>query len=186
MSEEWKDIEEYEGLYQVSSMGRVKSLNYNHTNKERILKTGKDKYGYLFVYLYKDGKRKFHKVHRLVAQAFLDNPYNLPFINHKDECKTNNFVDNIEWCTAAYNINYGTRNAKAGKTISKTNTNGERSKPVVAIDPETGKVVIEFPSTAEAGRNGFDYSAVGKCCRREKYYKTHKGFIWRYKNETTV
>ena len=108
MIEIWKDIEGYENLYQVSNLGRVKSLNYNHTGKEKIMKAKKDK-GYLRVQLYKDGKPKFYSVHRLVATSFLPNPNNLSQVNHIDEDKSNNIVDNLEWCSAKYNSNYGTR-----------------------------------------------------------------------------
>ena len=115
MTEEiWKDIPGYEGLYQVSNFGRVKSLRRPYGNnggiqwtKERILSPGKDKDGYLQVNLHCNGKQHQRKVHRLVAQAFLPNMDNLPMVNHKDEDKTNNNVDNLEWCDQKYNINYG-------------------------------------------------------------------------------
>ena len=116
MKEEiWRPIEGYEGLYEVSSYGRVKSLEKSYIRKngiidhksERILIPIKDKDGYLQVKLYKDKKQYTRKLHRLVAEAFLDNPYNKPEVNHKDEDKTNNRVDNLEWCDGKYNINYG-------------------------------------------------------------------------------
>ena len=107
--ENWKDIEGYEGIYQVSDRGRVKSLNYNHTGKEKILKTRKVKERYLHVCLWKDGEYKFCFVHRLVAQAFIPNPKNYPIINHKDENPSNNCVGNLEWCSSEYNNNYGTK-----------------------------------------------------------------------------
>lgn len=106
MKEIWKNIEGYEN-YMVSNLGRVKSLNYNRTCQERILKPGKNK-GYLQVYLCKDGKIKRFYLHRLVAKVFIPNPENKPFINHRDETRSNNCVENLEWCTAKYNINYGT------------------------------------------------------------------------------
>ena len=109
--EEWKSIPGYEGLYEVSSYGRVKSLERYKSNnggiqliKEKILKPHNTKKGYLTVQFH----NKIFKVHRLVAQAFIPNPDNLPMVNHKDEDKTNNNVDNLEWCTAKYNSNYGT------------------------------------------------------------------------------
>ena len=118
--EHWKDIEGYEGLYQVSDLGRVKALNYNKTGMERVLSAGKDTGGYMYVILHKNGKGKMCSVHRLVAQAFIPNPNGLPEINHKDECKTNNIVSNLEWCTAKYNMNYGngakTRHSKVDYT----------------------------------------------------------------------
>ena len=107
----WKDIEGYEGEYQISNYGNVKSLNYLRTGKERILKPGKNRGGYYYVQLYKN-KAKNHYIHRLVAQAFIKNPRNLPQVNHKDENKSNNRVDNLEWCMPIYNANYGTRNKR--------------------------------------------------------------------------
>ena len=115
MTEEiWKPIEGYEGQYEISSYGRVKSLKRPYENnggiqwtKERILSPGKDKDGYLQVNLHCNGKQHQRKIHRLVAQAFLPNPDNLPMVNHKDEDKTNNNVDNLEWCDHRYNMNYG-------------------------------------------------------------------------------
>ena len=117
MEEVWKDIEEYEGLYQVSNLGRVKSLNRYIISsngktlfyKEKILKLRKNKHGYLYVFLYKNTVQKFYTIHRLVANAFIENPNNYPCINHKDENKENNKVSNLEWCTYLYNNTYGTR-----------------------------------------------------------------------------
>lgn len=103
----WKDIPGYEGKYQVSNTGEVRSLNYNGTRKSKVLKQGTDKDGYKRVHLYKNGKNKNYLVHRLVAQAFLPNPNNYPIINHKDENPSNNYYKNLEWCTYEYNNNYG-------------------------------------------------------------------------------
>ena len=124
MEEFWKDIEGYEGWYQVSSQGRVRSVeryvNYKKTGlsnrKSRILKAKKDYYGYMVVNLSVNCKVKTMKIHRLVADAFIPNPDNLPCVNHKDEDKTNNFVDNLEWCSVAYNNTYGTRIDRVFKT----------------------------------------------------------------------
>lgn len=128
----WKDIEDYEGLYQVSNLGRVKRLskpkkNYNINSKsfeiimipEKIVKPQLDKNRYYRIGLTKDYKRSFYFVHRLVAQAFISNSDNLSYINHKDEDKTNNYVDNLEWCTMKYNCNYGTRNERVAKCNHK-------------------------------------------------------------------
>ena len=101
LMEEWKDIKGYEGLYKISNKGRV----YNIKLKRFM---GHESNKYMCVELGKDGKYKNYKVHRLVAQAFIPNPDNLPFINHKDENKLNNCVENLEWCTREYNVNYGT------------------------------------------------------------------------------
>ena len=122
MEEIWKDIQGYEGLYQISNLGRVKSLGRIITNKIRtyyredlILSPGKDKDGYFQVQLYKNGINKMRKVHRLVAETFILNPNNYPCINHKDENKQNNHVSNLEWCTVKYNQNYGTRTERAAE-----------------------------------------------------------------------
>lgn len=106
MTEVWENITGYEGLYQVSNLGRVKSLNYKGKGVIKILKGYIKRDGYETVTLMKDGIRKYLRVHRLVAQAFLPNPDNLPQINHKDENPLNNIVDNLEWCTPSYNTKY--------------------------------------------------------------------------------
>lgn len=166
MDEIWKDKKDYEGHYQVSNFGRVKSIKFG---KERILKLRTDKDGYFKVDLSKNNKLKTFTVHRLVAEAFLPNPHNYPCVNHKDECKTNNNVNNLEWCNSKYNINFGTRNEKASKKLSK---------PVLQYTLE-GEFVKEWSSTMECGINGYNQSNVAACCRGER--KTHRGFIWRYK-----
>lgn len=124
MIEEWRSIEGYEGLYEVSNTGQVRSLDrYVKTcyeayklHKGKILSPAKDKNGYLKVHLCYNGKHNIIRVHRLVAQAFLPNPDNLPEVNHKDEDKTNNNVDNLEWCDRKYNNNYGTKIERQKKT----------------------------------------------------------------------
>lgn len=116
----WKDIEGYEGLYEVSNLGKVRSY---HTGKVKELKQVKDKGGYLLVNLHKDGKIKRYLVHRLVAKAFLgDWSMWFPQINHKNEIKTDNSVENLEWCDGKYNINYGTRADKFVQTRIKKGT----------------------------------------------------------------
>lgn len=120
MVEIWKSILGYEGLYEVSNLGRVRSLDRRvsytngqvHIHKGRILKPGVSN-GYMQVHLCNNGSMKQPLVHRLVAEAFIPNPDNLPQVNHKDENPSNNNVDNLEWCTSEYNINYGTRTNKS-------------------------------------------------------------------------
>ena len=121
MKEVWKDIKGYEGIYQVSSIGRVKSLERiiiigygaKRVFKEKILKSNVNEHnGYLYVGLHKDGKTRSARVHRLVALAFLENDDNLPAVNHKNEIKTDNFVENLEWCDAKYNNNYSNQKKK--------------------------------------------------------------------------
>ena len=166
MKEIWKDIKDYEGHYQVSNLSRVKSIKFG---KERILKPVTDRHGYLIVGLWKNNKQKTYKVHRLVAEAFLPNPYNLPQVNHKDENPFNNNVNNLEWCNSKYNCNFGTRIERISK---------RRSKTVLQYDLE-GNFIREWKSTAECGRNGFNQGHVAACCQGK--LKKHKDSIWRYK-----
>ena len=105
----WKDAVGYEGLYEVSNLGRIKSLIDNHGNsREKIIKPIKNTNGYFIVNLSKDKKKHQIKLHRIIALTFIENPNDFPYINHKDENKTNNRVENLEWCTPKYNVNYGT------------------------------------------------------------------------------
>lgn len=171
----WKMIPGYEGLYMVSNLGRVKSLNYNHTGEEAILKPIKLKHGYLCVHLVKNGKTFQLKVHRLVAMAFIPNPNNLPCVNHKDEDKANNCVDNLEWCTYEHNNNYGTRN----KRISKKQKNRKDcSKPILQFTLD-GAFVAEWPSLKEIERQlGLNGRHIPECCRG--IYRQSHGYVWRY------
>ena len=127
MNEEWRPIEGYEGLYEVSNTGRVRSLDRYvkgkgesyRLHKGRVLSPIKDKNGYLLINLYCNGKQNIIKIHRLVAQEFLSNPDNLPEVNHKDEDKTNNRVDNLEFCDHKYNMNFGTARIRSINTKIK-------------------------------------------------------------------
>ena len=174
--EYWKPIKGYEGLYEVSNLGRVKSLKFG---KERMLKVSKDKKGYLHVVLCKENILKTYYVHRLVAEAFIDNTDNLPCVNHKDENPQNNVVSNLEWCDAKYNLNYGTRN----KRISEKMTNGKLSKPVLQYTLD-GELVKKWSSTHECSRNGYNRGNVSACCLG--YLKFYKGYIWRYEKDQDV
>lgn len=179
MEEVWKDIKGYEGLYQVSNMGRVRSLdryvNHNYVNKKliksKIRKFSTDKDGYKGVTLCKDGIQKTYKVHRLVAEAFLQNPNNLPFINHKDEDKTNNRVDNLEWCTHSYNINYGTRNKKVSTHFSK---------PVLQFTKD-GEFIKEYKSVTSAEKQNL-INHISCCCLGKLRHAG--GYVWRFKEKS--
>ena len=182
--EQWRtavyDGEIYEGLYKVSNLGKILSLNYRNTGKEGVLNPSKDKDGYLQVHLRKNGETNLCKAHRLVAQTFIPNPENLPEVNHKDEDKTNNFVflnedgsvdkekSNLEWKNHRDNLNHGTRNERAAKALSK---------PVLQLSL-SGELIREWPSVAECGRNGFSQSCVCDCCNGKLPH--HKGFRWMY------
>lgn len=175
MQEIWKNIEGYDG-YQVSNLGNVKSLNYNKTGKEKIMKLCKDKYGYLTLILYKEGKNKFMRVHRLVADAFIKNPNNLPQVNHRNEDKTDNRVENLEFCDAKYNMNFCTRNERS----SKSKTNGKKSKKVICI--ETG---VTYPSLSEVHRQfGFSESNISAACRGK--YKQSYGYHWKFVDQFKI
>lgn len=166
MTEEiWKDIEGYEGLYQVSNIGRVKSLNYNRTGEEKILKLCKVR-GYLYVGLCKDGKNKSLKVHRLVATAFIPNPENKPNIDHINTIRTDNRVENLHWVTQRENVNNPI-------TMSKI------SRKVLQFTKED-VFVRKWDCIADAERDlGINsHGNINKCCKGK--YKTCCGFIWQY------
>ena len=174
MKEEiWCYIKGYEGLYEVSNYGRVRSLKFG---KEKILKPSRDTDGYLFVGIRKNGHRKICRVHRLVAETFIPNPSNLSEINHLDEDKDNNLVQNLEWCDRKYNCNYGNRN----KRISEKMTNGKLSKLVLQYT-KSGEFVKEWKSMNDVQRNlGYSTGNISSCCtgRRKNAYN----FIWKFKD----
>lgn len=191
--EVWKDVKGYEGRYQVSNFGRVKSLErkvltrrkngyYYNTVPEKVLKptlsTGKTG-GYPTVKLMKDNKGKTVKVHRLVAEAFIPNPNNYSDVNHKDEDKTNNHVSNLEWCSRKYNNEYGTRKNRIYSHPNYKRTirdlGKERRKPVKGTNIKTGEVRI-YESMLEAEKDGFYNQNISRVCRGKA--KTHKGYTW--------
>ena len=171
-NEVWRDIEGYEGMYEVSNLGRVKSLKYG---KEKILKPERNKYGYLRVCLFKNRDRNWCLIHRLVALTFILNPQNLPMVNHKDENPSNNNVTNLEWCDSKYNNNYGTRNQR----IADKHTNGKDSKPVLQYTLD-GEFVKEWKSTRDVQRNlGYFQTYISACCLGK--HKSAYKFVWKYK-----
>ena len=172
MKEEWRDIKGFERKYMVSNTGKVKSLNYRRTGKEKIMKLQKDRYGYLQVQLSKDGKVKGCLVHRLVATAFLENPDGYTEVNHKDEDKENNKAENLEYCSSSYNINHGTRN----KRVAEKN-----SKSVFSVDKESG-LIMWWQSAHEAERyTGINHSNITRCCQGK--LNSAGGHIWFYADD---
>lgn len=165
--EEWRVIDGYNGVYEVSSLGRVRSIDHyttqvdngtkcEHFYKGKLLKCVTDHYGYHQVEL--SGKKK--KVHQLVARAFIANPDNLEIINHKDENRSNNAVENLEWCDRPYNVRYSL------------------SKPVESFDLTTGDTVKKYKSIAEAVLDGHTRSAISSCVHKKLNH--HHGFGWRF------
>lgn len=175
--EEWRPIVGYEGLYEVSDWGRVKSLDrykidtvgrkqYHKGKVNRLYPTTN---GYIKAMLYKDGVSKNKSVHRLVAEAFIPNPNNLPLINHKDEDKTNNSVENLEWCDLKYNVNYGTAIERC---------HDKQKKPIIQMTMD-GEIVKEYESITDAVNCGFLRSKISLCCNGKR--KSSGGFRWKFK-----
>ena len=179
----WKDVVGFEGIYKISNIGNLKSIQRNMKRgrgtvlvKDRIIKQATSMYGYKTVVLCKNNVHYNKRVHRLVAQAFIPNPMNLPFVNHIDGIKTNNKISNLEWCTASEN---GLHAYRTGLSISKCNK-PSISKPVRQIDRISGKEIMIFPSISEAARHyGFSNpSNIGECCRGIR--KSAYGYKWFY------
>lgn len=188
MKELWKDIKGYKGLYQVSNLGRVRSLDRSVIDKKgrvltfqgRLLRPAKSKKGgYLRVILSKDGQSKTCKVHRLVAQAFIPNPYGLPCVNHKDEITTNNCVNNLEWCTWAYNDNYGSHGKKIADDHSKQVAQFTLDGKLVAVY----KNAYYASSAVNVGDSQIRACAIGKARQGphgKQTFKTAGGYKWKY------
>lgn len=175
-NELWRDVPNYEGLYMVSSIGRVKSIRRKNSVgryiKEKIFSARENNHGYPSVSIMKNGKSKNVRVHRLVAEAFIPNPDNLPEVNHIDENKSNNRVENLEWVTQQQNITRNDLHIRGGKN---------RLRSVLQCN-EKGEAIKEYESAkCAAQETGFSYDAIKKHCTGfvEGMYK---GYYWKYKN----
>lgn len=165
MSEIWKDITGFVGLYKVSSLGNVQSLNYNRTGNIKQLKPVPNKKGYLQVLLCNGKIRRRVLVHRIVAIEFIPNDKQLSEVNHINEIKTDNRAINLEWCDTLYNNNYGTRNKRLSKAINQLTLSGE--------------LINTFEGIREAERiTGIKNQSISQCCKGK--YKTAGGYIWEY------
>lgn len=161
VNETWRCVKGYEGLYLVSSTGVVKKTS------GKVLKQCIRGH-YKAVTLIKNKVETLKNVHRIVAESFLPNPLNLPQVNHKDEYKYNNCVENLEWCTSFYNINYGNRTNLALEKLRK---------PVCAVN-DADEIVMTFKGVNETAKYGFTKQAVSECCRGLREH--HKGYRWRF------
>lgn len=161
----WKDVKGYEGKYQVSNLGRIKSLNYHRENIEKIMTPRTDKDGYIIISLCLRGVNKTKKVHRIVAEAFISNPNNLPQVNHIDEDKTNNNANNLEWCTSKYNTEYS------------------QAKQVIGIKLD-GTSIVKFKSIVEASKFvGVSKQCISECCNKRRWVKSAGGYKWYFYKE---
>lgn len=187
----WKPIEGYEGYYEVSNLGKVRSVDryitYNickkiaiRHQKEVVLQDKPSKLGYPIIHLSKDGKTKPFYVHRLVANAFVDNPNGFTYINHKDENKANNNAYNLEWCTQQYNSTYGT--AIERKCLKTRNKNG--NPMAVNCYDKSLNLLCTYPSMNEAKRRlGIHTYIISSICSGKRKTPDSQGHYWKYANE---
>lgn len=185
--EVWKDIPEYEGLYQASNYGRVKSIERvvldgrgrELKRKSVILSSAINTAGYKTVVLYKDFKKHSIRVHQLIARTFIPNPDNLSCINHKDENKLNNHVDNLEWCSYSYNTIYNNAMRRRLDTRNINNSHGKERK-VYQYDLQ-GNLLKEWDSLSSISKElGYSFGNIAKCCNGGKYRHTAYGYKWFY------
>ena len=203
----WKPIKDYEGLYEISNLGRVKSLNYSRTGKEQILKPQKRKNGYLGVILCYKNTQKQVNIHRLVAEAFIPNPENKPYVDHINTDKLDNRACNLRWVTQKENLNNLLTKDKMNsrkqseetkkkiseahkgrkcseetkKKLSESQKNSDKTIriKVVQLNKDTNELIKIWNSATEAEREGgFANNNINRCCRGK--YKTHKGYKWMY------
>lgn len=182
--EQWKPVVGYEGQYEVSNTGLVRSIDrkvcgkngINITKYGNIINPHIIKHGYLRVGLSKDNKRKNFLVHRLVAEAFIPNPNKYPYINHKDENTSNNNVSNIEWCNQSYNMRY----SNVAERVAKIRRKAVRQYTL------NGEFVAEYKSVTEASKaTNTAMLSICSCCKKRHGYSYANGYIWRYADDTS-
>ena len=172
----WKPVAGYEGLYECSNMGRVRTVGNNKTKKTKIRKQVVTNLGYKQVQLYKDGKQKLLYVHRIVAEAFLLNTNNKSCIDHINTDRTDNRVENLRWCTRKGNMNNPITRTK----LSNSKLYHTYNMKAIIQTSKDGTFIQEYKCTREAERaTNIDHSSINKCCKG--IYKTAGGFIWKYK-----
>jgi len=190
VSEIWKDVVGYEGIYQVSNYGNVRSIdriikrgNHSFTKKGQIKATGINNRGYCDIMLCKGAKYEHHVVHKLVALAFIPNPENKDFINHKNGNKLNNCVDNIEWVTMSENNQHAYNTGlKIGAATGKFGELNHSSKAICMVNKTTGKVIKEFSAIHDAARE-MKLSATGICAAIKGRSSSCGGYKWIYKTQ---
>lgn len=176
MVEVWKPVKDYEGIYEISNIGRVRSKHKHTKSKDGIIKERKTRNGYCHVELWKNGTGVDRYIHRLVALAFIPNPNNLPEINHKDENPSNNCVDNLEWCDRTYNNNYGNHYKKMVETRGDkyVGANACHRRRVMCV--ETGEI---FETIRSASRIiNVNQAHISNCCRGKR--NKCGGYHWKY------
>lgn len=176
MNEEWSDIQGFEGLYQISNYGRVKSMSNRSNHKDEMVLKQSIVQGYCQITLTKDGIQKAFKVHRLVANAFLNNPLNLPEVNHINGIKTDNNVCNLEWITTLGNARHA---HTTGLARAQKGSENPRSKGVIQMSMD-GNVITEFGGMREAEREtGISHFKISSCCKGK--IESAGGFRWKQK-----
>lgn len=178
MAEVWKDIAGFEGLYKISSLGRVVSVARLGNRGGGVIKPTANHAGYLRVGLHKNNKRQMYRVHRLVAEAFLPNPDKKPQINHKNGVKADNRANNLEWVTVSENLRHSYNKLKRTKsTLGRFGAKNPSSKPVAQI--KSGSIVATFSAAKEAERKtGIHQGNISKCARGNT--RSAGGFQWEY------
>lgn len=173
--EEWRPVVGYEGLYEVSNLGNVDSLNFHREGRRHRIKVRVNFFGYAYVMLNKDKQQRPYFLHRIIAMAFVPNPNNYPIINHKDENPLNNNIENLEWVTYKYNTNYGTCIKRRSE---------KKKKPVIQMTLD-GEFIARYNSVKEAAANiNCRPSSITCACRGR--LKKCQGFLWKFEKESAM